>query len=206
MSKSFINVILQKGNGNENGKLCKADKVKALNEISKAINNKMKKLEYEYKIKFKLNKLPESNEDCIPKRIGIQSFAQINGPIRGQIPIYTTAEIAMPSISTVDMGVPLTPFGPFVGVQGLAINPFGTTADRLNERIKKAQDTIEKVIEIKKAFEDKLPNNNNDNTPCEEIINKNPDLKKYVDCVKFGDEIDEEELKKRIDLIIEPTK
>lgn len=184
MSKSFINSIFQEG-----GELTKEEKVKALNEISKAINKKMKIIEYDFKIKLKLNKLSESNDDCIPKKIGIQSFAQINGPIKGQIPFYTTTEIAMPSISTMTTGVPLTPFGPFVGIQGLAINPFGTTADKLDERLKKAKETLTKIIEIRAELEALRT----EGKPCSD---SKETVKKYFDCVDLKDETDEELMKK----------
>lgn len=193
MSKSFINSIFQEG-----GELTKDEKVKALNEISKAINKKMKIIEYDYAIKLKLNKLPESNEDCIPKKIGIQSFAQINGPIRGQIPFYTTVEMPTPSFSTMTTGVPLTPFGPFVGIQGLAINPFGTTADKLDERLKKAKDTLTKIIEIRTELE-ALKAEGKKCTDSKET------LKKYFDCVDLKDEIDDE-LMKRIEEILTTDK
>jgi hypothetical protein len=184
MSKSFINTIFQEG-----GELTKSEKVKALNEISKAINKKMKIIEFDYAIKLKLNKLPENNDDCIPKRIGIQSFAQINGPIKGQIPFYTTTEIAMPSFSSVSTGYPLTPFGPFIGVQGLAINPFGTTADRLDDRLKKAKETLTKIIEIRTELEIIK----GEGKSC---ADSKESVKKYFDCVDLEDETDNEIMEK----------
>lgn len=208
MSKSFINSIFQEG-----GELTKEEKVKALNEISKAINKKMKIIEYEFKIKLKLNKLSESNDDCIPKKIGIQSFAQINGSIKGQIPFYTTAEIAMPSFFPMTTGIPLTPFGindpyknsfvnfiggPFVGIQGLAINPYGTTADKLDERLKKAKETLTKIIEIRAELEALKA----EGKPC---TDSNPTVKKYFDCVDLKDE-DDEELMKKISSILTTDK
>ena len=193
MSKSFINSIFQEG-----GELTKEEKVKTLDEISKGINKKMKIIEYDYAIKLKLNKLPESNDDCIPKKIGIQSFAQINGPIKGQIPFYTTTEIAMPSISTMTTGVPLSPFGPFVGIQGLAINPFGTTADKLDERLKKAKETLTKIIEIRAELEALKA----EGKPC---TNSKELVKKYFDCVDLKDETDEE-LMKKIEVILTTDK
>lgn len=192
MSKSFINTIIQNG-----GELTNSQKVEALNIISKAINQKMKIIEYKYGIQLKLNKLPESNADCIPKKIGIQSFAQINGPFRGQIPLYTTTEIAMPSISTVTTGVPLTPFGPFVGVQGLAINPFGTTADKLDERIKKADETLKKLKEIKNGLE----KNKTDGKNCSDI-DDGEEIKKYFDCVNLKEPEEDEEIIKKIKEIL----
>lgn len=187
MSKSFINTFLQEG-----GELTKSEKVKALNEISKAINKKMNIIEFDYAIKLKLNKLPEINDDCIPKRIGIQSFAQITGPIKGQIPFYTTTEIpmpSMPSISTVSTGFPLTPFGPFIGVQGLAINPFGTTADRLDDRLKKAKETLTKIIEIRTELEIIK----GEGKTC---ADSKESVKKYFDCVDLEDETDNEIMEK----------
>lgn len=195
MLKSFINTIFQEG-----GELTKEEKVKALNEISKAINKKMKIIEYDYAIKLKLNKLSEDNDDCIPKKIGIQSFAQINGPIKGQIPIYTTAEIAMPSYSTVTTGIPLGPFGPYVGIQGLAINPFGTTADKLDERLKKAKETLTKIIEVRTKLEELKA----EGKGCADIDSKE-DIKKYFDCVDLKDETDDE-LMKKIEAILTTDK
>jgi hypothetical protein len=192
MSKSFINTIIQNG-----GELTDSKKVEALNIISKAINKKMKIIEYKYGIQIKLNKLPESNADCIPKKIGIQSFAQINGPFRGQIPFYTTTEIAMPSISTVTTGVPLTPFGPFIGVQGLAINPFGTTADKLDERLKKADETLTKLLEIRTELEKKKT----EGKKCADIDSKE-EIKKYFDCVDLEDPASDEEIINKIKEII----
>lgn len=180
MSKSFINTIYQEG-----GELSKLEKVKVLNEISKAINKKMKIIEFDYGIKLKFNKLPENNEDCIPKKIGIQSYAQINGPIKGHIPFYTEISAPiMPTITTVTSSVPLTPFGPFVGIQSLAINPFGTTADRLDERLKKAKETLEKIIEIRTSFKT-LKKEGKTCTDHKES------LKKYFDCIDLKDEPDD---------------
>lgn len=193
MSKSFINSIFQEG-----GELSKEEKVKALDEISKAINKKMKIIEYEFKIKLKFNKLSESNDDCIPKKIGIQSFAQINGPIKGQIPFYTTAEIAMPSYFPMTAGVPLTPFGPFVGIQGLAINPYGTTADKLDERLKKAKETLTKIIEIRSELETLKA----EDKPCTDSKSK------YFDCIDLKEDKDnaDEELMKKIEEILTTDK
>lgn len=188
MSKLFINAIFQEG-----GELSKSDKVKALNEISKAINKKMKIIEYDYGIKLKLNKLSESNDDCIPRRIGIQSFAQINGPIKGQIPFYTTAEIPTLSYSAIASGIPLTPF---IGIQSLAINPFGTTADKLDDRLKKAKETLTKIIEIRT----KLDALKADGKKCDEIDSKD-DIKKYFECVDLNDETDDDILKKIDDIL-----
>jgi len=192
MSKSFINTIIQNG-----GELSDSKKVEALNIISKVINKKMKIIEYKYGIQLKLNKLPESNADCIPKKIGIQSFAQINGPFRGQIPLYTTTEIPMPSISNVTTGVPLTPFGPFIGVQGLAINPFGTTADKLDERLKKADETLTKLLEIRNELEKNIA----EGKKCNDIDNKE-EIKKYFDCIDLEDPASDEDIINKIKEII----
>lgn len=239
MSKSFINSIFQEG-----GELTKSEKVKALDEISKAINKKMKIIEHNLPIKLKLNKLPESNNDCIPKKIGIQSFAQISGPFNGQIPFYTTAEMPTYSPAIVGMGVglgfplnqygqygQLSPFGPFVGVQGLAINPFGTTADKLDERLKKAKETLTTIINIRNEFtklKDKYPPpdakgeakdaegeakdaegeakdaKGDDKDAWFEYVKKNfnPDLKKKFDWVDMGDDKTDDDLLKNIDDIL----
>lgn len=230
MSKSFINSIFQEG-----GELTKSEKVKALDEISKAINKKMKIIEHNLFIKLKLNKLPESNNDCIPKKIGIQSFAQISGPFNGQIPFYTTAEMPTYSPAIVGMGMgvgvgvglgfplnqygqygQLSPFGPFVGVQGLAINPFGTTADKLDERLKKAKETLTTIINIRNEFtrlKDEFPppdaegeakDAEGDDDAWFEYLKKNfnPDLKKKFDWVDMGDDKTDDDLLKNIDDIL----
>jgi hypothetical protein len=150
MSKLFIKTIIQYGGDD----LSDSDKVAVLNIAAKQINKKMKIIEYKYGIQLKLKRLPESNSDCLPKKIGIQGIAQFDGPFRGQIPYYTNTEITIPSptISAITTGVPLSPFGPIVGVPSLAINPFGNT-NTLEERIKKANETLEKIVELSKKLE-----------------------------------------------------
>ena len=149
MSKLFLNTIIQYG-----GDLSDVDKVAILNIAAKKINKKMKIMEYKYGIQLKLEKLPETNGDCLPKKIGIQGIAQFDGPFRGQIPYYTNTEISIPSptISAVTTGVPLTQFGPIVGVPSLAINPFGNT-NTLEERIKNANETLEKMIKLSEKLD-----------------------------------------------------
>lgn len=150
MSNLFINTIVQYGKELNNN-----DKVVTLNAVSKYINKKMKILEYKYGIKLKLSQLPTDNWDCLPKNVGIQTFAQIDGPLKGQIPIYTKTNlnIPTPSISTVTAGVPITPFGPVVGVPALAINPFGD-ANTFDERAIRA----EKYFEIIMYIDEQLDN------------------------------------------------
>lgn len=149
MSKLFVDTIIQHG-----GDLSDADKVSVLNIASKAINKKMKILEYKYGIQLKLEKLPESNADCLPKKLGIMGVAQIDGPLRGQIPYYTTTQISIPTptLSTVTTGVPISPFGPIVGVPTLAVNPFGNL-NRLDDRIKKATETLETLVKLNEKLE-----------------------------------------------------
>lgn len=146
MSKLFMETLIQYG-----GILSDNDEVVVLNTVSKHINKKMKILEYKYQIKFKLECLPEDNWDSIPKKIAVQTMAQIDGPIRGQIPIYTNVDfqIPTPTINAVTTGVPITPFGPVIGVPGIAINPFGNP-NSLEDRNKKALrylQVIKKIIE-----------------------------------------------------------
>jgi hypothetical protein len=113
----------------------------------------MKILEYKYGIDLKLERLPEDNWDSIPKKIGIQTIAQIDGPLKGQLPVYTNVDfqIPTPTISTVTTGVPVTPFGPVIGVPTIAINPFGNP-NSLEDRNKKAL----KYLEIIKSIESQL--------------------------------------------------
>ena len=183
MSNLFLNTIIQYG-----GNLSDSDKILILNIVSQNINKKMKKIEYKYEVKIKIDKLPENNSDCLPKRIGIQTFAQIEGPYKGQIPIYTTAEIAIPTpyATAVTTAYPLTPYGPYVGIPGIAINPFGQPPDRLGDRIKKAEYTLIKIKEI----DDHLKNIN-----CKDIIDV--DIKKYIECVDL--EFEEDKINEGMD-------
>lgn len=150
MSKLFINTIVQYG-----GNLTNNEKVVILNAVSKHINKKMKILEHKHGIKLKLSELPLDNWDCLPKTVGIQTFAQIDGPFKGQIPIYTKTniDIPTPTISTVTTGVPITPFGPVVGVPAVAINPF-SNANSFDERANRAN----KYLEIITQIDDQLEN------------------------------------------------
>lgn len=190
MSKLFIDTVIQHG-----GDLSNKDKVSVLNIVSKHINKKMKIIEYDYKIKLKLDKLPENNSDCMPKTVGIQSVANVNGPIKGQIPFYTTTQLAVPSpnISTVNTAVPLTPFGPVVGVPSLAVNPFGNSGN-LDNRIKKANETLE----IMKKITLQLDKFNN-----KEIEEKDLD-KKYFEFINLND--DEEKTMEEIEKILNKAK
>lgn len=144
MSKLFIKSIIQHG-----GDLTDSDRVVILNTASKHINKKMKIIEYDYRIKLKLPELPIDNWDCLPKKVGIQTYAQIDGPLKGRIPIYTKTNlnIPTPTISTVTAGIPVTPFGPVVGVPALSINPFGNI-NSLDERIDKARKYLEILNEL----------------------------------------------------------
>lgn len=183
MSKLFINTIIQYGGD----KLSDSDKVVILNIAAKKINKKMKIIEYKYGIQLKLKKLPENNSDCLPKKIGIQGIAQFDGPLRGNIPYYTNTEIFIPSptITTVTTGIPLTPYGPIVGVPSLAINPFGNT-DTLEERIKNTIAILEKIMELSKKLETGV-----------KIENSDP-LKKYFDYV----DLEEPDLSEEINKIL----
>jgi hypothetical protein len=137
MSKLFVKTINQYG-----GELSDSDAVVVLNTVSKHINKKIRILEYKYGIKIKLQPLPENNRDCLPKSVGFHGIAQIEGPLRGQIPFYTNVNLAIPtpSLTPVMTGVPIGPIGsisPMIGVPGLAINPFGNQ-NSLEQRNKNA--------------------------------------------------------------------
>lgn len=176
MSKLVIKKFIQLG-----GKLSENDIVKALNAISKQINIKMKKLEYNYKIKFKLPFLSENNSDCIPHTIPIQTMVKIDGPLKGQLPMYTNTTLAFPtpSISQMTTNIPLSPFGPIVGIPTIGINPFGKTNTLLDRNAKAV-----KYLEIIKYLEKKLDElNKSDN---KEIFKKSID-KTYYNYFIFVD-------------------
>jgi hypothetical protein len=182
MSNLFIDTIIQHG-----GKLSDSDKVTTLNIIAKHINKKIKIIEYKYGVQIKLPKLSENNSDCLPRKIGIQTFAQIEGPIRGQIPIYTTTEVAVPTqLTAVTTAYPITPYGPYVGIPGLAINPFGQASDRLEDRIKKAEETLERIKKISEKLE-KLKTSGKE---CKDIKDSDS-IKKYINCIDLDEPVDD---------------
>lgn len=183
MSKLFVDTIIQHG-----GDLTDADKVAVLNIASKSINKKMKILEYKYGIQLKLEKLPELNDDCLPKKIGIMGVAQIDGPYKGQIPYYTNTKFSIPTptFSTVSTGIPLSPYGPIVGIPTLAVNPYGNI-DRLNDRIKKATEILNILIELSEKLESLESGI--------KIKNSDP-LKKYFTYVDLEEPNTFEEIKK----------
>lgn len=178
MSKLFIDTIIQYG-----GKLTEAQKLPILDLVAKYINKKMKILEYKYAIQLKIPKLPEKNSDCIQRKIMIPTVTQINSNIHGQLPFYTTAQIALPTptISTVISGVPLTPYGPIVGVPSLAINPFGSSTNSLDDRIKKAEETLKILIKIDTELKKAHPCKFDDSMKISE--SDKLELKKYFDYV-----------------------
>lgn len=187
MSKLFINAIIQHG-----GKLSESEKISVLDVVSKHINKKMRIIEYKYGIKLKFPKLPENNSDCARRKIGIQTMVNVDGPIKGTMPIYTTTELPMPTISPVSMGVPLTPFGPYMGVQGLAINPWGNGGNVLEERIKKAKETLEKIIKI----ENDLKANKDSGKKCKDIS-----ANKDFECVDLEPPCSDEDIEKELEKI-----
>jgi len=139
MSKLFINTINQNG-----GDLTKSDTVTILNTISKHINKKFKILEYTFGIKMKLQPLPIDNWVGLPKNIAITTMAHVNGPIKGTIPIQTTVPISLPvpSVTPITAGIPITPFGPILGIPGLAVNQFGNFSS-IEDKINKAKKFLE---------------------------------------------------------------
>lgn len=181
MSNLFIEKFLE----NEE-KLSKSEKVKILNIISKHINKKMKILEYKYGIELKLKRLPEDNSDCIPRTVGFQTFAQIEGPIKGKIPIYTNTQINIPrpTFSNITTTVPITPHGPFIGVNSLGINPFGNDLT-LDKRIEKAGETLIKIknidIELEKLKNNEIDESSIDKTCFEFIDLKEPETYEEIE-------------------------
>lgn len=180
MSKLFVDTIIQHG-----GDLSDADKISVLNIASKAINKKMKILEYKHGIVLKIERLPINNYDCLPRKIGIQGVTVIDGPIKGHMPFYTQTNISIPTptLSPITTGVPLTPYGPVVGVPSLGINPFGNT-NKLKDRIEMAN----KVLDIIKEIDEKLSSGI-------EIDSKDP-LCKYFEKVDLEEPEFSEEMKK----------
>jgi hypothetical protein len=183
MSKIFIDTIIKYAKD-----LSDSDKVAVLDIVAKHVNKKMKKLEYDYKIKLKIDKLQENNRDCLPIKLGIQGIAQIDSPFRVQIPYYTNTllEVPSPTISTVIAGMPLTPLGPILGVPGLAINPFSSSTSSFDVRIKKVQETLEIINNLKEKFIELKDTKMNDKD----------DLKKYFDYVDLDEDKPEEEVYK----------
>jgi hypothetical protein len=176
MSKLFINTIIQHG-----GKYNDSEKVVILNTASKYINKKMRILEYKYAIKLKLSQLPTDNWDSVPRSIGLQTFANIDGPLKGKIPIYTKTSINIPTpqITPITTAVPISPLGPLgpvIGVPGLAINPFGN-ADTIDERINRASTYLNVIREIDTQLE-QLKNG---------TIEKSKVDKKYFDFVDIDE-------------------
>ena len=152
MSKLFIKTIVQYG-----GKYNNSEKVVILNTISKYINKKMKILEYKYGIKLKLSELPTDNWDSIPRSVGFHTFANIDGPFKGKIPIYTKTSINIPTpqITPITTAFPITPLGsigPVVGVPGFAVNPFGKS-DTIDERINRASNYLDIIRGIDAQLE-----------------------------------------------------
>lgn len=149
MSKLFVKTINQYG-----GDLSDSDAVVILNTVCKFINKKIRILEYKYSIKVNLKPLPEDNNDCLPRNVAIQGIAQIDGPLKGQIPFYTKVnlEIPTPTITPVTAPVPISPIGPFIGVPSLAINPFGNT-NSLEQRNKNALKYLEIIKNIGEQLE-----------------------------------------------------
>jgi hypothetical protein len=132
MSKIFLKTIIQYG-----GEYSLEDKITILNEICKVINKKIKKYEEHFGIDIDLKPLSENNFDCSPASVPMQGVAVIDGPIKGEIPYYTNVEIdiPVPQIVQTITPVPLTPFGPVIGVPGIGVNPFGSSSNSYENRL-----------------------------------------------------------------------
>lgn len=145
MSKIFIKTIAQYGAGDELD-----SKITALNEFSKAINGKIKKYEKIYDIEITLDPLPTNNFDCSPTSVPIETMAIIDGPIKGVIPIYTNVDIELPTPKIVPTVTPvaLSPYGPVLGVPGVGIDPFGSSSDSFDDKLKLAKSYVKILQKI----------------------------------------------------------
>lgn len=197
MDKLFIQTLVQHGkNPND------SEKILVLNKVSKYINKKMKILEYKFKIKLKLEELSTNNWDCMPKTVGLQTYATIDGfgPTKGTIPIYTNVSLPTPEIIPTITPVPLTPLGPFgpiMGVPGLAVNPYGNL-NKLEDRINKVSKYLDIITNINTQLE-KLSNG---------LIDESQLDKKYFDIVDLNDsdDFDIQDLKKLSNIKISKSK
>lgn len=187
MDKLFIQTLVQHGKNPTD-----SEKVLILNKVSKYINKKMKILEYKFGIKLKLEELSTNNWDCMPKNVGLQTYATIEGfgPTKGTIPIYTNVQLPTPEIIPTITPVPLTPLGPFgpvMGVPGLAVNPYGNL-NKLDERINRASKYLDIISNINTQLEN-LTNG---------IINESQLDKKYFDIIDLNepDDLDFQDLTK----------
>lgn len=191
MEKLFINTIIQHGGISTNHEL-----ITALNIIFTQINNKMKKLEYKHAIKLKLPQLPTNNWDCIPMTVGVDTMIQVNGPLKGQIPMYMNTQIAIPTpvIAPVPVPVPMTaplitPGGLGMGVgmgvgmgMGMGLD-FSSSATKIENRVKRAEEYLIIIAKI-------------DSDLSSPDLDKSKVDKKYFDFVDFGDEKSIDKLKK----------
>ncbi len=117
------------GNLNPTGK----ETIKLLNEISDAVNRKMKKIETEQKIKFKLRPLQTnlSNSNGIP--VPVRTNVVLDGNLRGEVPIDTFINVS-----------PILTMGPYV------VDPSGPQIQQIISNIKKY---LEIIIITNRQFE-----------------------------------------------------
>ncbi len=108
------------------------EKIKLLNDISDAINRKIKKIEQARGIKIKLNPLPTNlRGPGIP--VTVPSTAYINTNVHGTIPFDTVLNIN-----------PVLAMGPYL------IDPMGS---QLQQRVATIKRYLEIIIVINKQFE-----------------------------------------------------
>jgi len=173
---------------NNDEKISDKDLVKILNVTSKIINKKMKIAEHKYGIKFKLEPLSIDNGFGLSRNINISTVAKINGPIKGEIPINTTVNFdpfpPVQTISAMNIGVPLTPFGgPIINYPTIALNQFGNrnSIEYKNQQALKYLEILKKVTSNLEAL--------NSNS-----INKKDIDKTYFNFVDLDENNDDDEL------------
>jgi hypothetical protein len=117
------------GNLNPTGK----ETIKLLNEISDAVNRKMKKIETEQKIKFKLQPLPTnlSNSNGIP--VPVRTNIVLDGNLRGEVPVDTFINVS-----------PMLTMGPYI------VDPSGPQIKQIVSNIKRY---LEIIIVVNRQFE-----------------------------------------------------
>jgi hypothetical protein len=125
-----MDLLIKFNSGDMN--ITNTEKIKLLNDISDAINKKIKKLEADRGIRIKLNPLPTNlRGPGIPMTIATNAIVNTN--VNGVIPIDTVLNVS-----------PMLAMGPFV------IDPSGP---QINQRVATIKRYLEIIIVIRKQFE-----------------------------------------------------